>query len=266
MPLIDIRNVWLERGEQLVLEKMSLRVERGEFCVVVGAQGCGKSSLLQLLLGTQSPNRGRILLDGTPLEDSPIERGIVFAATTPDALYPHLNVRDNLLLGLELRRSRWLGRLFGPAREHEHQKVEAMVDLTGLRALMHLYPAELSAPMLQRLAIAQSLIVEPQLLLLDDPFHQLDAGARKDLHALLLDLWKRMGLTIVMTTRDLNEGFGLGTRLLALDKPRFNPNQPLIYGSRLTYDIQLNRSRSAAIPDVLPAELVEKLVRRAPRA
>ena len=266
MPLIDIRNVWLERGEQVVLEKISLRIEQGEFCVVVGAQGCGKSSLLQLLLGHEVPSRGRILLNGMPLESSAVRRGIVFTADRPDALYPHLNVRDNLLLGLELGRSRWLGRLFGAAREREHEKIEAIVGPTGLRALMHKYPAELDAPALQRLALAQSLIVEPEILLLDDPFHQLDAGARKDLHALVLDLWKRSGVTIIMATRDLSEGFSLGTRLLALDKPRFDPNQPLIYGSRLTYDIQLNRSRSAAVPEVLPAELVERLVRRAPGA
>ena len=266
MSFIDFRNVWLEYGDSVVLEKLSLRIECGEFCVVVGAQDCGKSSLLRLLLGRIPASRGRILLDGVALESSPVKRGLVYPADTPDALYPHLNLRDNLLLGLELQRSRWFGRLFGASREHEHQKVEAMVDLTGLRALMHKMPAELSPLSLQKLAIAQSLIVQPQILLLDDPFHRFDAGARKDLHALLLDLWKHTGVTVLMATRDLNEGFGLGTRLLALDKPYSDPRQPSIYGSRLTYDIQLNRSRSAAVPEVLPADLVEKLVRRVPGA
>ncbi|EIT70624.1 MULTISPECIES: ATP-binding cassette domain-containing protein [Hydrocarboniphaga] len=266
MSFIDFRNVWLEYGDSVVLEKLSLRIGRGEFCVVVGAQGCGKSSLLRLLLGRIPASRGRILLDGVALESSPVKRGLVYPADTPDALYPHLNLRDNLLLGLELQRSRWFGRLFGASRERQHEKVEAMVDLTGLRALMHKMPAQLSPVSLQRLAIAQSLIVQPQILLLDDPFHRFDVGARKDLHAMLLDLWKRTGITVLMTTRDLSEGFALGTRLLALDKPSFDPRQPTIYGSRLTYDIQLNRSRRAAVPDVLPADLVEKLVRRAPGA
>ena len=100
--------------------------------------------------------------------------------------------------------------------------------------------------MQQRLAIAQALITRPRMLLLDEPFGALDPGIRKDMHALLLELWREARLTVFMVTHDLSEGFHLGTRLLVFDKVRIDPQAPQAYGARITYDIPLNRTARRA--------------------
>jgi NitT/TauT family transport system ATP-binding protein len=100
--------------------------------------------------------------------------------------------------------------------------------------------------MQQRLAIAQALITRPRVLLLDEPFGALDPGTRKDMHGLLLELWRETQLTVFMVTHDLSEGFHLGTRLLVFDKVRVDPQAPHAYGARITYDIQLNQDRRGA--------------------
>ncbi|HEY0819616.1 MAG TPA: ABC transporter ATP-binding protein, partial [Rhizobacter sp.] len=98
----------------------------------------------------------------------------------------------------------------------------------------------------QRLAIAQALILRPSILLLDEPFGALDPGIRKDMHTLLLELWRETRLTVFMVTHDLSEGFNLGTRLLVFDKLRVDPQAPQAYGARITYDIRLNQDRRLA--------------------
>ncbi|MEK1837160.1 MAG: ATP-binding cassette domain-containing protein, partial [Pseudomonas sp.] len=123
------------------------------------------------------------------------------------------------------------------------------------------YPAQLSGGMQQRLAIAQALIMKPRVLLLDEPFGALDPGIRKDMHGLLLELWRETQLTVFMVTHDLSEGFSLGTRLLVFDKVRIDPHAPGAYGARITYDIPLNSDRRAnrAAVDALPAPLAGTL-------
>jgi NitT/TauT family transport system ATP-binding protein len=115
--------------------------------------------------------------------------------------------------------------------------------------------------MQQRLAIAQALIMKPRVLLLDEPFGALDPGIRKDMHGLLLELWRETQLTVFMVTHDLSEGFSLGTRLLVFDKVRVDPHAPGAYGARITYDIPLNSDRrvNRAAVDALPAALAGTL-------
>jgi NitT/TauT family transport system ATP-binding protein len=115
--------------------------------------------------------------------------------------------------------------------------------------------------MQQRLAIAQALIMKPRVLLLDEPFGALDPGIRKDMHMLLLELWRETQLTVFMVTHDLSEGFSLGTRLLVFDKVRVDPHAPGAYGARITYDIPLNNDRRVqrAAVDALPAPLAGTL-------
>jgi len=107
--------------------------------------------------------------------------------------------------------------------------------------------------MQQRLAIAQALIMKPRVLLLDEPFGALDPGIRKDMHQLLLELWRETRLTVFMVTHDLSEGFSLGTRLLVFDKVRVDPHAPGAYGARITYDIPLNGERRKALAAELGA-------------
>lgn len=244
MSFIKVNNVWQQYADQVVLERLNLSVAEGEFCTLVGASGCGKSTFLRLLLGQERASRGQILLDGEPLAGEPdASRGVVFQRYS---VFPHLTVLNNVALGLELPRSPLLGRLFGSAKRQAREEAAHLLNKVGLGHALDKYPAQLSGGMQQRLAIAQALIMKPRVLLLDEPFGALDPGIRKDMHALLLELWRETRLTVFMVTHDLSEGFSLGTRLLVFDKVRVDPHAPGAYGARITYDIPLNSDRRAA--------------------
>lgn len=259
MSFITVKNVWQQYADQVVLEGLNLNVNEGEFCTLVGASGCGKSTFLRLLLGQESASRGEILLDGQPLASEPdASRGVVFQRYS---VFPHLSVLDNVALGLELPRAPLLGRLFGNAKREAREQAAALPTKVGLGHALDKYPAQLSGGMQQRLAIAQALIMKPRVLLLDEPFGALDPGIRKDMHALLLELWRETQLTVFMVTHDLSEGFSLGTRLLVFDKVRLDPHAPGAYGARITYDIPLNSDRRAqrAAVEALPLPLAGTL-------
>ncbi|PTU76144.1 ABC transporter ATP-binding protein [Pseudomonas mangrovi] len=256
---IDVKNVWQEYGDQVVLERLNLTVNQGEFCTLVGASGCGKSTFLRLLLGQERASRGEILLDGQPLAAEPdSSRGVVFQRYS---VFPHLSVLDNVAIGLELPRARLLGRLFGRAKREAREQAAAILHKVGLGHALDKYPSQLSGGMQQRLAIAQALIMKPRVLLLDEPFGALDPGIRKDMHGLLLELWQETGVTVFMVTHDLSEGFSLGTRLLVFDKTRIDPHAPGAFGARITYDIPLNSDRRAqrAAVAALPAHITGDL-------
>ncbi|ATV16776.1 ABC transporter ATP-binding protein [Pseudomonas syringae pv. theae ICMP 3923] len=243
MSFICVRNVWQQYDDQVVLEGLNLDVAEGEFCTLVGASGCGKSTFLRLLLGQETPSRGLITLDGETLRDEPdASRGVVFQRYS---VFPHLSVLDNVALGLELPRASWSGRLFGRAKREAREQAAQLLGKVGLGHALDKYPTQLSGGMQQRLAIAQALIMKPRVLLLDEPFGALDPGIRKDMHHLLLELWRETKLTVFMVTHDLSEGFNLGTRLLVFDKVRHDPHEPGAYGARITYDIPLNSERRA---------------------
>lgn len=258
MSYIEIRNVWQEYGGHMVLERLNLRVEAGEFCTLVGASGCGKSTFLRLLLGQERPSKGQLLLGGQPLAPEPdASRGVVFQRYS---VLPHLTVLGNVTIGLELPRARICGRLFGNARRLAREEAARMLERVGLGHSLDKYPSQLSGGMQQRLAIAQALIAKPRVLLLDEPFGALDPGIRKNMHTLLLELWRETGLTVFMVTHDLSEGFHLGTRLLVFDKVRVDPHAPQAYGARITYDIPLDKSRAGDRETLatLPAHVLER--------
>jgi NitT/TauT family transport system ATP-binding protein len=241
MTRLAIKGVWKEYDDQVVLENVNLDIGDHEFVTVIGASGCGKTTFLRLLLGVETPTRGRLLMDGRPLPSEPgPDRGIVFQRYS---LFPHLSVLDNLLLGLELRGSRVLGRLRGKRRHRALDAAERLLDAVGLVSSRDKYPAQLSGGMQQRLSIAQSVICEPQVLLLDEPFGALDPGVTADMHQLVLKLWNMNKMTIVMVTHDLKESFCLGTRVLVFDKVRVDPQAQERFGATITYNIPLKGHR-----------------------
>jgi NitT/TauT family transport system ATP-binding protein len=249
MGRIIARNLWKTYGDHVVLENVNLEVEPHEFVTIVGASGCGKTTFLRLLLGIETPTRGQLLIDGEPIPPEPnADRGIVFQRYS---LFPHLTVLQNVLLGLELERSRLLGRLFGTSRRNAVARATQLLESIGLGSARDKYPAQLSGGMQQRLSIAQSVILKPRILLLDEPFGALDPGITADLHALILDLWAANDMTIFMITHDIKESFQLGTRVLVFDKVRHDPQAPERYGARITYDLRVrspNERRSAPVP------------------
>lgn len=243
MSQLSVRNLWKQYGDQVVLERLNLEIAEREFCTIIGASGCGKTTFLRMLLGQERPSRGTLVLDGQPLQDEPgPDRGIVFQRYS---VFPHLSVRRNVLLGLEFGQSRFTGRLFGSARRKAMAQVDEALNAVGLLASADKYPSALSGGMQQRLALAQALIKHPKILLLDEPLGALDPGIRNDMHELLQSLWRQFDMTIFMITHDMKEAFALGTRLLVFDKVRHDPHAPDRYGATITYDIPLTHKDAA---------------------
>jgi NitT/TauT family transport system ATP-binding protein len=239
---VTVKHLWKEYAGQVVLENVNLQIKDHEFVTIVGASGCGKTTFLKMLLGVETPSRGEFLIDGTPLPGEPgPDRGIVFQRYS---LFPHLTVMENLLIGLELHGAPLLGRLFGARRRLALDKALPLLEAIGLRSAADKYPAQLSGGMQQRLSIAQSVICEPKILLLDEPFGALDPGITSDMHRLILQLWNTHKMTIFMVTHDLKESFELGTRLLVFDKVRVDAQSPEAFGATITYNIPLKGQRT----------------------
>ena len=235
MKQLRLKNLWKEYGSHVVLESINLEVERGEFVSIVGASGCGKSTFFRMLLGEEQPSRGTMQLEGRPWPKEPgADRGVVFQRYS---VFPHLTVLDNVLIALELPAAPFTGKFFGQRRRDAITRAENMLRAVGLEQASKRYPHELSGGMQQRLALAQSLIGEPRILLLDEPFGALDPGIRSDMHQLLLSLWREKQFTVFMVTHDIKEGFSLGTRVLVFDKLRQDPQAPQAYGATITFDL-----------------------------
>jgi NitT/TauT family transport system ATP-binding protein len=254
MSRIDINNLWKTYDDNVVLENLNLTIEDGEFVSIVGASGCGKTTFLRMILGEEQPSRGSIEIDGEALLPEPSSaRGIVFQRYS---VFPHLTVLGNVLLALELGHAKFLCRSFGARRKEQIQRSLKMLERVGLGGAQDQYPAALSGGMQQRLALCQTLVAAPKILLLDEPFGALDPGIRKDMQELVKELHRELGLTVIMITHDLAEGFQLGTRLLVFDKTRIDPQAPNLYGANVTYDLLLNGPASA-ITTQLNAQQIE---------
>lgn len=250
-PLLSLRNVWVEYGDKIVLERVSLDIEAQSFVAVVGPSGAGKSTFLRLILGQEAPTRGQMFLDGKPLKPGcDADRGVVFQRYS---VFPHLTVLRNVMFGLECARAPFSARLFGARRRDARAEAVEMLAAVGLEHGLDLYPAQMSGGMQQRLAIAQALIKHPRILLLDEPFGALDPGIRLDMQALVIRLWRESGLTVVMVTHDIQEAFKLSTRVLAFDKRRHDPHAPDRFGSTATYDVPLDRKARETPLDDVPA-------------
>ena len=254
-PILAFRDIWVEYGDKLVLERVDLSIDEGAFVSVVGPSGAGKSTFLRLVLGQEAPSRGKIELDGNALPAEPDrDRGVVFQRYS---VFPHLNAVDNVIFGLDCASSPLLGRLGGVRRKSARETAEALLTRVGLGHALDAHPAQLSGGMQQRLAIAQALIMKPRILLLDEPFGALDPGVRLDMHGLITELWREHGLTILMVTHGIKEAFKLGTRVLAFDKRRHDPQAPNRYGSTVVYDFPLDGKAPKAIPPELASMAVK---------
>src|SRR6266545_7056454 len=193
------------RGREVkALEDISLEVRRREFVALLGPSGCGKSTLLYLIGGFLPTETGAIRVDGEQVAGPGPDRGIVFQHF---ALFPWKTVRQNVLYGLEKLR---LG------REERSRRAQALIDLVGLRDFAESYPAQLSGGMKQRTAIARTLAIDPQILLMDEPFGALDAQTRRLMQAELLGIWQRSPETVIFVTHDVHEAVYLAERVVVL--------------------------------------------------
>jgi NitT/TauT family transport system ATP-binding protein len=184
------------------LGPLDLALNAGEFFSVVGPSGCGKSTLLEIIAGLIEPTAGTVVIDGQPVQGSvPEGIGVVFQE---DASFPWLTVADNIAFGLKRA---------GVAAAVARARVERALELTGLRGFRAAYPAQLSGGMRQRVCIARTLVTEPRLILLDEPFGALDQQTRLLMGDEVLNLWRATGATVMLITHALDEAAILSDRI-----------------------------------------------------
>lgn len=231
--ILHLEDVYKAYGGKVILHNIDLAISKGEFCSVVGPSGCGKSTLLRLILGQEVPDSGNIYLEGKEVGLPDERRGVVYQKYS---LFPHLSVLENVMLG-----PKYLG-LNGnkkPSKKEIKDKAMYYLERVRLDKAANKYPHELSGGMQQRAAIAQTLIVHPRILLMDEPFGALDPDTREELQVFLLELWEAMKLTVLFVTHSLEEACFVGTRLLALSQYYHSGEDFDSHGATIVEDHQL---------------------------
>src|SRR5579863_9293013 len=210
-PLLRIESVVKTFGGFRAVDALSLDIQAVEFFALLGPSGCGKTTLLRMLAGFETPDSGRILLDGKDIAQVPPHQRPFNMMFQNYALFPHLNVRDNIAFGLK--------RASLPAGEID-ARVTEMIALVRLDGLEKRKPDQLSGGQRQRVALARSLARRPQLLLLDEPLAALDKKLRENTQAELIDLQRRLGLTFIIVTHDQEEAMSLAARIGVMEAGR----------------------------------------------
>jgi NitT/TauT family transport system ATP-binding protein len=251
MALIHIENVSVAYGSPArpVLSNVDLTIEEGEFVCLLGQTGCGKSTLLRLVLGSERPAAGRVLIDGVERRQPDRICGFV---PQKYSLFPDKTVLGNITFGPEVNEFNLLACLtprYFRRRRLFRQEALRYIRRLGLHdADADKYPDQLSGGMQQRVAIAQALINEPRILLLDEAFSALDPGTRKDMQRLIRQLWRDTGITVIFVTHNTQEALYLSSRVIVLAKEA--PD----HGSRIALELP--------VPEVCPEVQISTLVTR----
>jgi molybdate transport system ATP-binding protein len=207
---VQVRDLWVDLGE-FHLQGVALDVAPGEYMVVLGPTGAGKTVLLETIAGLYSPRQGQVLMEGRDVTTVPPERRGIGFVYQDYVLFPHLSVADNIGFGLKLRRQ---------PRALIQQRVSDMARLLSIDHLLHRDPNTLSGGEQQRAVLARALVVEPRLLLLDEPLSALDPATREDLQRELARLHRALGTTTIHVTHDFEEAVALGDRIAVLNAGR----------------------------------------------
>src|SRR5487761_1985055 len=211
MPLLRIEGVAKKFGSFRAVDHVTLDIRAGEFFALLGPSGCGKTTLLRMLAGFETPDEGRILLDGKDIAQMlPHQRPVIMMFQNY-ALFPHLDVRDNIAFGLKRARM---------PRPELDRRVAEMVALVKLEGLEKRKPDQLSGGQKQRVALARSLARRPQVLLLDEPLAALAKKLRESAQAELMDLQRRLGMTFIIVTHDQDEAMTVANRIGVMDRGR----------------------------------------------
>ena len=212
---VDINGVTLKyrgaSGDVLALQDTTMKVRRGEFAAVVGPSGCGKSTLMRLVTGLHRPTAGTVSIEGKEVTGPVKMAGMAFQNSN---LLPWRKVIDNVLLPLEIvqpHRSQ-----FRSKKQEFRARAEALLGTVGLKGFGDRYPWELSGGMQQRVSLCRSLIHQPALLMLDEPFAALDAFTREELWCVLRDLWQKLQFTVILVTHDLREAAFLADNIYVM--------------------------------------------------
>lgn len=228
LALHNVSMVYAQRGRPFAaLRDISLDVESGEFISLVGASGCGKTTLLRIVDGLVKPSLGEVLVDGQVVTRPGPDRGFVFQQ---DALFPWRTVLDNIIFGLEVQ---------GRARREALERADALVRLVGLGGFERHYPHELSGGMRQRANLARALTIDPDILLMDEPFAALDAQTREIMQSELLRIWRSNRKTVLFVTHQIDEAVYLADRVVVMTS---RPGQ-----IKAVLDVDIPRPRELAV-------------------
>ncbi|WP_276353285.1 ABC transporter ATP-binding protein [Cohnella caldifontis] len=204
MQTLELRGVGKRFGALQVLKEIDIRIEQGEFAAIVGPSGCGKSTALRMFAGLENPSEGQALADGVPIEGPSPARMLIFQE---HALYPWSTVEDNVGLGLELA---------GVPKAERIRRVNEVLEKVNLGGFNRYYPSQLSGGMKQRASIARALVMDPDVLLLDEPYGALDALTRLSMQNELLDIWSGSGKTMLLITHDIDEALYLADKIYVM--------------------------------------------------
>jgi ABC-type nitrate/sulfonate/bicarbonate transport system ATPase subunit len=204
MQSLQLLNVNKSFGSLKVLNDINITIEKGEFAAVVGPSGCGKSTALRMFAGLEFPSSGEVLANGEFIKAPSPQRMMIFQE---HALYPWSTVEENISLGLELAKVK---------KSERRKRVNAVLDKVNLGGFNDFYPSQLSGGMKQRVAIARALIMDPDILLMDEPYGALDAMTRLTMQNELIKLWEGTGKTMFLITHDIDEALYLADKIFVM--------------------------------------------------
>ncbi|MBI5605733.1 MAG: ABC transporter ATP-binding protein [Deltaproteobacteria bacterium] len=189
-----------------VLDNINCSIEAGQFVSIVGSSGCGKTTLLRIIAGLEKASRGRVFLNGREVQEVTEQIGLVFQEY---ALFPWRTTAANIQMGLEIK---------GVDKSERERSAGEYIRAFGLQGFEDHYPRELSGGMQQRVAIARTLIMNPRVVLMDEPFASLDSQTRNDLQEFLLSVWQKRGDTVVFVTHNVEEAVFLSDQIIILSR------------------------------------------------
>ena len=223
---VEVKRLTKKFGDLLVLDDVSFNVKQGEFLCIVGPTGCGKTTFLNSLTKLYDITGGDILVNGESVDLKKHNIAYIFQE---NSTMPWLKVEENIRFGLEIRKF--------PEKEIK-ERTGRMINMVGLEKYCNYYPSQLSASMLQRVVIARTFAVHPELLLMDEPYGQLDINLRFKLEDELLNLWREISTTVIFITHNVEEAVYLGQRVLVLS------NKPSKIKEEIAIDLDYPRSIS----------------------
>ncbi|MEM3433994.1 MAG: ABC transporter ATP-binding protein, partial [Candidatus Methanomethyliaceae archaeon] len=208
---VRLESVTKRFGAVVAIDNLNLDVQPGELLTLLGPSGCGKTTVLRLIAGFYTPETGRVLIGGIEVTRVPANKRHTAMVFQSYALFPHMNVWHNIAYGLKIRKIK---------REEIVKKVNNMLELIGLCGLEKRFPHQLSGGQQQRVALARALVVEPKVLLLDEPLSNLDAKLRVETRGYIRQLQKSVGITSIYVTHDQAEALAISDRIAVLNSGR----------------------------------------------
>ncbi|MGA6926094.1 MAG: ABC transporter ATP-binding protein, partial [Desulfosarcina sp.] len=210
-PMVVFKGIIKRFGDVLAVEEMDLEIEEGSLVTLLGPSGCGKTTLLRMVAGLEEPSAGDIFIKGKRINDTPIHKrnlGMIFQNY---ALFPHKTIFDNVAFGLKYR---------DVTRDEIHEKVAHALEMVRLPGVEHRMPSQLSGGQQQRIAMARAIVIEPDVLLMDEPLSALDENLREEMRREVDNLQKMLGVTTIFVTHDQREALSMSDKILVMKDGR----------------------------------------------